>query len=672
MLTGDQRAEPPISARPLTPLALFALAQATSTVSNLAATMSKQKEAVDAVLNKMGEDGAKAEELRGMLAAAAEKEDRMVSILEGMKVKIVEGASAAEAAAAAAEAAAAVGGGAAMAAEEVAELRKEVLEGAVPALLDALEKEGVLTREAVTQAKEEILGKVADMGDKIEEVGRLWCCAVMEKATRARAHRHSALCFTDVACACRPALGNHLHRALSPPFLLPLPAQILHAVSHFASKKSGKAMPEGVTELDADAIDLVKGEEGRLGKGAQGYVVAGLLRANGKIIKVAIKSVDLSDPSATKGIFREMTALASLRHPHVVHIIGGYRIEGPWGTTMRVVLEHCAMGDQRMLLEFFAADPSSAAAQSRAARLIAACGGNHVGLVGPELVAEARRRVAELLGGVPGAGANGAFFKLFTSITGALEYIHGLGMTHGDIKSANILVDNKGAARLADFGLAKKATAATAVSVVVGVQGTAAYMATEVMRGEQPSRESDMYGVAVVAAECLTGTPPFSGKGMLAIGLAVKSGERPALPADAPPGLVKLVKRTWDANPALRPSALEFRHELLSLQKDGPGRRRSLAPAAEEGSLKELLKLKSLEEFYEPLKEQGFVDQSDFEGLSNDELEEIGKEVGMKLAHRNRFKKLKPPQVNKYLSGQCQYSLCEGFFLWRNAETLTE
>ena len=114
--------------------------------------------------------------------------------------------------------------------------------------------------------------------------------------------------------------------------------QILSAVSHFASKKSGEAMPEGVTELDADAIDLVKGEEGRLGKGAQGYVVAGLLRANGKIIKVAIKSVDLSDPSATKGIFREMTALASLRHHHVVHIIGGYPIESPSGTTMRVVL----------------------------------------------------------------------------------------------------------------------------------------------------------------------------------------------------------------------------------------------------------------------------------------------------------------------------------------------
>ena len=96
-------------------------------------------------------------------------------------------------------------------------------------------------------------------------------------------------------------------------------------------------MPKGVTELDADAIDLVKGEEGRLGKGAQGYVVAGLLRANGKIIKVAIKSVDLSDPSATKGIFREMTMLANLRHPHVVHILGGFRTKSPSGPTMRVV-----------------------------------------------------------------------------------------------------------------------------------------------------------------------------------------------------------------------------------------------------------------------------------------------------------------------------------------------
>ena len=176
MLTGGQRAEPPISARPLTPLALFALAQATSTVSNLAATMSKQKEAVDAVLNKMGEDGAKAEELRGMLAAAAEKEDRMVSILEEMEVKLAEGASAAQAAAAAAEAAAAAsvafGGGAAMNEAAVAELcngfRKEFLEGVAPVLLQSLADEGKLTREQVKASAAEVKAEISSLRGELD------------------------------------------------------------------------------------------------------------------------------------------------------------------------------------------------------------------------------------------------------------------------------------------------------------------------------------------------------------------------------------------------------------------------------------------------------------------------------------------------------------------------
>ena len=102
-----------------------------------------------------------------MLAAAAEKEDRMVLILEEMEVKLAEGASAAEAAAAAAAemaaATAAIGVGAAMAPEAVAELHKELLEYVAPAMLDALEKEGALTREAVARAKEEILGQISEV-----------------------------------------------------------------------------------------------------------------------------------------------------------------------------------------------------------------------------------------------------------------------------------------------------------------------------------------------------------------------------------------------------------------------------------------------------------------------------------------------------------------------------
>ena len=116
---------------------------------------------------------ASATEIRAVLAAAAEKQNQMASALEGMKAALAAGAPVAEAAAAAAEkAAAALSGGTAMALEATAELRQELLEDVAPAMLDALEKEGALTREAVVRAKEEILGKMEQMDSKIDKVHR--------------------------------------------------------------------------------------------------------------------------------------------------------------------------------------------------------------------------------------------------------------------------------------------------------------------------------------------------------------------------------------------------------------------------------------------------------------------------------------------------------------------
>ena len=81
-----------------------------------------------------------------------------------------------------------------------------LLFGGTPTTASKAILEGALTREAVALAKEEILGKVADMGDKIEEVGRLWCCNVMEKPRLHVLVEKLLFVFTDLACACRSAV----------------------------------------------------------------------------------------------------------------------------------------------------------------------------------------------------------------------------------------------------------------------------------------------------------------------------------------------------------------------------------------------------------------------------------------------------------------------------------
>ena len=119
------------------------------------------------------EHRATTEELKAKLedisSERAEFEDRMALILEEIKVKLAEGASAAQAAAAAAEAAAtALSGGASVAPEVVAELCKELLEGVVPVLLQSLADEGKLTREQVKASAAEVKAEIGSLRGELD------------------------------------------------------------------------------------------------------------------------------------------------------------------------------------------------------------------------------------------------------------------------------------------------------------------------------------------------------------------------------------------------------------------------------------------------------------------------------------------------------------------------
>ena len=95
----------------------------------------------------------------------------------------------------------------------------------------------------------------------------------------------------------------------------------------------------------------------------------------------------------------------------------------------------------------------------------------------------------------------------------ALAEAHRKGVLHRDVKPANVLIGDDGRVKVADFGLARTATAAGAASAGSGAEllGTAEYLAPEqVARGIADAR-SDIYGVGVLLFEMLTGTPPYTG-----------------------------------------------------------------------------------------------------------------------------------------------------------------
>ena len=113
----------------------------------------------------------------------------------------------------------------------------------------------------------------------------------------------------------------------------------------------------------------------------------------------------------------------------------------------------------------------------------------------------------------------------------ALAYAHGHGVVHRDVKPENVLYDQFGSPRLADFGIAFTNPMSTRVTKEGSTLGSVAYMSPEQARGRPVDRRSDIYSLGVVCYECLTGKLPFSGQDSMSMALAHVEQPVPRLPA---------------------------------------------------------------------------------------------------------------------------------------------
>ncbi len=129
-----------------------------------------------------------------------------------------------------------------------------------------------------------------------------------------------------------------------------------------------------------------------------------------------------------------------------------------------------------------------------------------------------------------------------------LQYAHEQGVLHRDVKPSNILIEESGRARLADFGLARLAGPGSLTRTGV-LLGTPEYMSPEQADGQEPDRRSDLYSLGIVLYEMLTGRPPFSAERPLAVLRMHHRQPAPPLPAELPRGLPGIVAKALRKNP---------------------------------------------------------------------------------------------------------------------------
>ena len=144
----------------------------------------------------------------------------------------------------------------------------------------------------------------------------------------------------------------------------------------------------------------------------------------------------------------------------------------------------------------------------------------------------------------------------------ALQAAHEADVIHRDVKPANIVVDANGYAKLTDFGIARALNEAP-LTQTGEVLGTPHYLAPEQAKGETAGPLSDVYALAVVGYEMITGERPFSGDTLVTTALAHISQPAPQLSDDVQEPLRTTVMAALAKDPSQRPqSAADFAEAL--------------------------------------------------------------------------------------------------------------
>jgi beta-lactam-binding protein with PASTA domain/tRNA A-37 threonylcarbamoyl transferase component Bud32 len=266
------------------------------------------------------------------------------------------------------------------------------------------------------------------------------------------------------------------------------------------------------------------------------------------------------------GRYRIESALGSGASAHVF---------GAWDVTLRrrvaIKVLHPALAGDAAFLRRFQAEAQAAASLAHPHILavhdwgqddngsflvMELCGGGSL----RDLLDEGRRLTVAQALVVGGEAAEG------------LAYAHGRGFVHRDVKPANLLFGEDGRLRLADFGLARALAEAAWTEPVGATLGTARYAAPEQAQGRPVDGRADVYSLALVLYEAVTGVVPFTADTTLATLMARVDARLPG--HDALGLLAPVLDAAAAADPEQRldASSLAARLRVLSAEMPGPER----------------------------------------------------------------------------------------------------
>ncbi|KAL5060992.1 hypothetical protein RYX36_032596 [Vicia faba] len=268
--------------------------------------------------------------------------------------------------------------------------------------------------------------------------------------------------------------------------------------------------------IPKENVPQIRWRKGELiGCGAFGHVYVGMNLDSGELL--AVKQVLIAASSASKEkaqahvkeLEEEVKLLKDLSHPNIVRYLGTVREED----TLNILLEFVPGGSISSLLGKFGAFPE-------------------------------------------------AVIRTYTKqILLGLEYLHKNGIMHRDIKGANILVDNKGCIKLADFGASKQVVELATMSGAKSMKGTPYWMAPEVILQTGHSFSADIWSVGCTVIEMATGKPPWSQQYQQEVAALFHIGttkSHPPIPDHLSAGAKDFLLKCLQKEPILRLSASEL------------------------------------------------------------------------------------------------------------------
>jgi serine/threonine protein kinase len=149
---------------------------------------------------------------------------------------------------------------------------------------------------------------------------------------------------------------------------------------------------------------------------------------------------------------------------------------------------------------------------------------------------------------------------------------HALGIVHGDLKPANIMLTDQGVAKIMDFGLARREdraprgeeTQLLGMAEAGTLAGTPHYMSPEQTQGEPASPTSDVFALGVVLYEMLTGRTMFSGNNVLQLFELIRNVDPQRHAGEVPEPFANLLRRVLVADHRQRRLSMQEIAETLA------------------------------------------------------------------------------------------------------------